>query len=139
MSIGDFYCGRIRVAYTGEPAPVVSPCPSLPPVLSHPDHSKTDTSQALCHCTSYHRLFGSLFSHNIIFPAANFHITSAEDALKEIVKVANSENRIVNCFCTECGTMIFRWGDGFGGKGEGVLGWCGVLDDTEVSEVARVE
>jgi hypothetical protein len=84
-----------------------------------------------------------MFSNNIVVPLERFTI---EGEPKEVPVVARSGRTITNCFCGDCGelrsvnqlriqwlmfvgTMIFRWGDSFGGREGKRIIQVGVLND----------
>lgn len=89
-----------------------------------------------------------MFSVNYVIPSERFHVLGQP---KEISKVADSGNAITNCFCGDCGelrtkvtatylnlvsltktgTMMYRWGEGFGGiNGKRIL-QPGILDNND--------
>jgi hypothetical protein len=99
-----------------------------------------------------------MFSNNYVIPSDRFKVFGEP---KEISKIADSGNRIVNCFCGDCGKLIllrdylmsfyasmlcvslaktnsipgttmYRWGDGFGGKDGMRIIQPGILDDKNV-------
>ncbi|KAJ9604011.1 hypothetical protein H2200_011533 [Cladophialophora chaetospira] len=107
MPTGSCYCGNLRIEYTGEPI-----------------------TTALCHCSNCKNYTGSTYSLNYLIPSENFKIISGTP--KEISKIADSGKSITNCFCPDCGTMMFRYGDTFGGKDGAKVLQAGVLDDEGV-------
>jgi len=107
MPTGSCFCGNIKVEYSGEPAMV-----------------------ALCHCADCRKISGGLYSHNIVVPSAGFKVTQGTP--KEISKVADTGKPITSCFCADCGTTLFRYGDSFGGVDGMRLIKAGILDDVGV-------
>ncbi|KAL6901141.1 Mss4-like protein [Trichoderma evansii] len=111
MTTGSCYCGKIKIEYTGEPE-----------------------RKALCHCSNCRHYTGSMFSNNYVIPSDRFKVFGDP---KEISKIADSGNRIVNCFCGDCGTTMYRWGDAFGGKEGMRIIQPGILDDKSVLDNLR--
>ncbi|EXJ89350.1 hypothetical protein A1O3_02417 [Capronia epimyces CBS 606.96] len=107
MPTGSCFCGNIKVEYSGEPA-----------------------STALCHCADCRKMSGGLYSYNVLVPSANFKVTAGTP--KEISKIADSGKPITNCFCPDCGTTLFRYGDSFGGVDGLRIIKAGILDDVDV-------
>ncbi|KAL2407232.1 hypothetical protein ABEF95_004236 [Exophiala dermatitidis] len=107
MPSGSCFCGNIKVEYTGDPA-----------------------MTALCHCADCRKISGGLYSYNIVVPSSNF--TVSDGTPKEISKTADSGKTIINGFCPECGTTLYRYGDSFGGKDGMRIIKAGILDDVGV-------
>lgn len=51
---------------------------------------------------------------------------------KELSKTADSGKSITSCFCPDCGTTLFRYGDSFGGIDGMRIIKAGILDDVNV-------
>ncbi|KAJ9642248.1 hypothetical protein, variant [Exophiala oligosperma] len=107
MPTGSCFCKGINLEYTGEPA-----------------------MTALCHCNDCRHISGGLYSHNIVVPSEQVKITKG--APKEISTTANSGKRMTNCFCPDCGTTLFRYGDTFGGRDGLLVLKAGIMDDADV-------
>ncbi|ETI28041.1 hypothetical protein G647_00490 [Cladophialophora carrionii CBS 160.54] len=107
MPTGSCFCGNIKVEYSGDPA-----------------------MTALCHCADCRKISGGNYSNNIVVPSANFKVTQGTP--KEITKTADSGKSITNCFCPDCGTTLFRYGDSFGGIDGMRIIKAGILDDVNV-------
>ena len=91
---------------------------------------KTPRAQALCHCSDCRKISGGNYSNNIVVPVSNFSLVSGTP--KEISKTADSGKSITSCFCQDCGTTLFRYGDAFGGVDGMRIIKAGVLDDVNV-------
>lgn len=63
-------------------------------------------------------------------PSEQVKITKG--APKEISTTANSGKRMTNCFCPDCGTTLFRYGDTFGGRDGLLVLKAGIMDDADV-------
>ncbi|KAJ4860691.1 glutathione-dependent formaldehyde-activating enzyme domain-containing protein [Trichoderma breve] len=111
MPTGSCYCGNIKIEYTGEPE-----------------------RTAICHCSNCRHYTGSMFSNNYVIPSTQFKVFGEP---KEISKIADSGKKIVNCFCGDCGTTMYRWGDGFGGKDGMRIIQPGILDDKSALDNLR--
>ncbi|EXJ95331.1 hypothetical protein A1O1_00451 [Capronia coronata CBS 617.96] len=107
MPTGSCFCGNIKIEYSGEPAMI-----------------------ALCHCADCRKISGGLYSYNVVVPSSNFKITAGKPS--EISKTADTGKPITNCFCRDCGTTLFRYGDTFGGVDGMRLIKAGILDDITV-------
>ncbi|KAK5214856.1 hypothetical protein LTR47_012069, partial [Exophiala xenobiotica] len=90
MPTGSCFCDGVKIEYSGEPA-----------------------MTALCHCADCRHISGGLYSHNIVVPSENFKVTKGTP--RTISKTADSGKQITSCFCPDCGTTLFRYGDTFGG------------------------
>ncbi|KAL7895536.1 Mss4-like protein [Trichoderma sp. SZMC 28014] len=111
MTTGSCYCGKIKIEFTGEPE-----------------------MKAICHCSNCRHYTGSMFSNNYVIPNDRFKVFGDP---KEISKIADSGKRIVNCFCGDCGTTMYRWGDAFGGKEGMRIIQPGILDDKNIIDDFR--
>ncbi|KAK5309994.1 hypothetical protein LTR70_009817 [Exophiala xenobiotica] len=107
MPTGSCFCGNIKVEYSGEPAMTV-----------------------LCHCTDCRKIGGGNYSNNIVVPSQQFKVLSGTP--KEISKAADSGGKITSCFCADCGTTLYRYGDTFGGIDGMMIVKAGILDDVNV-------
>ncbi|CEN61134.1 hypothetical protein ASPCAL07798 [Aspergillus calidoustus] len=108
MVLGSCYCGAIRIEYTGEPL-----------------------RTALCHCTDCRKITGSAFTYNFVALRSDLHV-SGKGTPKEVSKMADSGNRIVNHHCADCGTPLYGWkvaADGVSHKDEIVILRAGIFDD----------
>ncbi|KAH8807297.1 Mss4-like protein [Xylogone sp. PMI_703] len=103
MPVGHCFCGKIRIEYTGEVK-----------------------LTAQCHCENCRHYTGALYSHNIRVSSDGFEVTGSP---KEVTVIAASGKSITNCFCGDCGTPLFRYGDAFGGIGGDRIVQAGILDD----------
>lgn len=59
----------------------------------------------ICHCTDCQMLTGAAFRTNIQAEAQNFRLLSGTP--KTYVKIAESGNRRLHCFCADCGTPVY--------------------------------
>ncbi|KAK5198528.1 hypothetical protein LTR92_000999 [Exophiala xenobiotica] len=107
MPTGSCFCDGVKIEYSGEPA-----------------------MTALCHCADCRHISGGLYSHNILVPSENFKVTKGTP--RTISKTADSGKQITSCFCPDCGTTLFRYGDTFGGVNGMRIIKAGVLDDVNV-------
>jgi len=107
MPTGGCFCGNVKIEYSGEPA-----------------------MTALCHCADCRKISGGNYSNNFIVPSSNFKVTQGTP--KEISKTADTGKEITSCFCPDCGTTLFRWGETFGGKDGMRIIKAGVLDDVNI-------
>lgn len=63
-------------------------------------------------------------------PSSNFKLVAGTP--KEISKTADSGKSITSCFCPDCGTTLFRYGDSFGGPDGLRVIKAGILDDVNI-------
>ncbi|RYP71999.1 hypothetical protein DL771_004468 [Monosporascus sp. 5C6A] len=109
MPEGSCFCGKVRIAYEGEP-----------------------TGKALCHCLDCRKISGSTYSTNIMVPGSAFKVISGTP--KTISKKADSGNQITSHFCGDCGTTLFRDSPSFG---DNKAIKVGILDDVNALEDAK--
>ncbi|VUC21377.1 unnamed protein product [Clonostachys rosea] len=105
MPKGGCLCGKIRIAYEGEP-----------------------NAKVICHCTDCRKISGSTYGADLLIPADRLIVTTGEPRLYE--KTADSGRTLTSRFCGDCGTTLYRACDedpsAFGGA---VIVKLGVLDD----------
>lgn len=70
--------------------------------------------QALCHCIDCKKMSGSAYSTNVITPQSGMKITKGTP--KEYTMTADSGNKVVNYFCGNCGTTLYRVSPAFEGS-----------------------
>lgn len=85
-----------------------------------------DKMQALCHCTDCRKISGGNYSNNHVIPTSNFKLVSGTP--KKISKTADSGKQINSFFCGDCGSTLYRDGDGLPGM---TVVKAGVLDDVK--------
>ena len=78
---GRCHCGGIRYEAEADPAKV-----------------------SACHCTDCQMLTGSVYRVSLPVPRESFALTGNP---AEYVKVAESGNRRIHAFCTQCGTPVY--------------------------------
>ncbi|KAI8628058.1 Mss4-like protein [Xylariaceae sp. FL1651] len=105
MTTGRCLCGSIKIEFHGAPK-----------------------MAALCHCGTCKYYTGSAYSHNIVVSYDEFSVTGTP---KEVRLTADSGKSITNCYCGDCGTTLYRYGDAFGGLGGDRIIQGGVLDGSE--------
>ncbi|KAL2824184.1 Mss4-like protein [Aspergillus pseudoustus] len=109
MVSGSCFCGAIRIELTGEPL-----------------------KAALCHCADCRKITGSLFTYSFVVLRSQLQI-SGTGVPKPLSKRADSGNRIVNHFCSDCGSPLYggKVGeDGTPDNGLAILR-AGIFDDEE--------
>ncbi|RYP13908.1 hypothetical protein DL767_010500 [Monosporascus sp. MG133] len=109
MPEGSCFCGKVRIAYEGEP-----------------------TAKAICHCLDCRKIGGSTYSTNIVVPGNGFKVVSGTP--KTISKTADSGKEITSHFCGDCGSTLFRDGESFG---DNKVVKVGVMDDVNALEDAK--
>ncbi|RYP72651.1 hypothetical protein DL769_004393 [Monosporascus sp. CRB-8-3] len=109
MPEGSCFCGKVRIAYEGEPL-----------------------NKVICHCLDCRKIGGSAFSTNIIVPGSGFKVVSGTP--KTISKTADSGKQITSHFCGDCGSTLFRDGPSFG---DNKVVKVGVMDDINALEDAK--
>ena len=108
--------------------------PSLPPFSICPD-ILTYPHQFLCHCHDDRKITGSMFTASLVVPAP---VTTISGTLKTFSKVVDSGHVMVNHFCGECGTTLYRRSDDLGMTGIVVIK-VGTVDDEEFVEGYKPE
>ncbi|KAH8909418.1 hypothetical protein BR93DRAFT_965526 [Coniochaeta sp. PMI_546] len=103
MPTGRCLCGKIRIQLSDAPK-----------------------RTALCHCDTCRHYTGSVYSFNIVVPGDSFVVSHGQP--KEVKLTADSGRSITNCFCGDCGTTVYRYGDSFGGIDGDKIVQGGVLD-----------
>jgi hypothetical protein len=106
MPKGSCLCGKITIEYTGQP-----------------------DFTAICHCSSCKRQTGSMGSFNYGVPRERLTVSGAVP--KEVTLIADSGKNVTNCFCGDCGAVLYRHGESFGGVNGLQLVQAGVLDDID--------
>ncbi|KAH9215495.1 Mss4-like protein [Leptodontidium sp. 2 PMI_412] len=106
MPTGSCLCGNIAIEFTGQP------------------------TIGLCHCLDCRKITSSLWAYNII--VSNEQLKVLRGTPKEYTKTADSGKSITTCFCPNCGTTLFRYGESFGGKTGTKIIKAGILDDLNV-------
>ncbi|RYP43426.1 hypothetical protein DL768_009941 [Monosporascus sp. mg162] len=109
MPEGSCFCGKVRIAYEGEP-----------------------TGKAICHCLDCRKISGSTHSTNIVVPGSRFKVISG--APKTISKTADTGRQITSNFCGDCGSTLFREGEAFG---DDKVIKVGIMDDINALEDAK--
>lgn len=98
MAVGDCFCGRVRVEFSGQPIKSVS----IPP----PGRRLFTalilflSQQGLCHCSDCRKLTGAPYSYSFVVKTADLEVTGSP---KAVAKTADSGNHIKNYFCPDCG------------------------------------
>ncbi|GFF91527.1 hypothetical protein IFM53868_06536 [Aspergillus udagawae] len=100
MYVGHCYCGASRVKINCEPVAV-----------------------GLCHCLDCRKVSGSTNALNWFIPSEQM---TASGPLKTFSKTLDHGNDIVNTFCSDCGTTLFREGQAMPGTR---FLKAGILDD----------
>ncbi|KAL1695832.1 Mss4-like protein [Schizophyllum commune] len=83
MYTGSCFCGAVRYSYDGELAP-----------------------PALCHCLDCRKISGGAFSVNLKVSGDTLRITAG--APKTYTCVGGSGKKVVNTFCGDCGSTLWR-------------------------------
>lgn len=94
------------------------------------EYSGDPAMTALCHCGDCRKISGGNYSNNIVVPSQQFKVLKGTP--KEISKTADSGKQITSCFCGDCGTTLYRYGDTFGGIDGMRIIKAGILDDVSV-------
>lgn len=63
----------------------------------------SNNDKGLCHCLDCRKLSGSPYSFSFVSKRSELQITSGKP--KEIVKTADSNNKVLNYFCGDCGKL----------------------------------
>ena len=109
MPEGSCFCGKVRIAYEGEPI-----------------------GKAICHCLDCRKLSGSTYSTNIVVPGSGLKVVSGTP--KTISKTADSGRQITSHFCGDCGSTLFSDGESSGDK---KVVNVGIMDDVNALEDAK--
>jgi len=56
--------------------------------------------QGLCHCLDCRRISGSAYTYNFVAHGSDIEVTGTP---AKVTKTADSENAVVNYFCSDCG------------------------------------
>ncbi|CAG9996023.1 unnamed protein product [Clonostachys byssicola] len=83
MPRGGCLCGKIRIAYYGEP-----------------------NSKVICHCTDCRKISGSTYGVDLLIPTDRFFVTAGD--VRKYQKPADSGRILTSHFCGDCGTTLFR-------------------------------
>ncbi|KAM0710968.1 hypothetical protein Q7P35_001707 [Cladosporium inversicolor] len=78
MPSGSCFCGNVKINYTAE-----------------------RVTAGLCHCLDCRKLSGSPYTYNFIAHRSEIKVTGSPG---KVTKTADSENVVVNYFCSDCGT-----------------------------------
>jgi len=60
------------------------------------------SNQGLCHCLDCRKLSGSPYTYNFIAHRSEIKVTGTPS---KVIKTADSENTVVNYFCSDCGEI----------------------------------
>ncbi|KAF2227325.1 Mss4-like protein [Elsinoe ampelina] len=87
----------------------------------------------VCHCTDCHKLHSAMFGTNFILSASDTVVTRGQDKLKTYAtkKSIAAHRTMTNHFCEECGTLMWRTGEGFPGV---TIPRAGTVDDFNLME-----
>ena len=127
--------------------------PSLPPSLLRLSHSLTlltffpsqpiakATDPFICHCYDCRKLTASMFASNFVVADEHTSFVRGKSYLSTygIASTTTTGNKMTNHFCKECGTLMFRVGEGFPGT---KIMRIGTVDDFSLQETVlkpRVE
>jgi hypothetical protein len=105
MPSGNCFCGNIQINYTAERITAVRPFHAPNPSRSPPTNPST-SNQGLCHCLDCRKLSGSPYTYNFIAHRSEIKVTGKTPG--KVIKTADSENVVVNYFCSDCGTIDLR-------------------------------
>ncbi|KAK7209431.1 hypothetical protein V2G26_016609 [Clonostachys chloroleuca] len=83
MPRGGCLCGKIRIAYYGEP-----------------------NAKVICHCTDCRKISGSTYGVDLLIPTDRFFVTAGD--VRKYQKPADSGRILTSHFCGDCGTTLFR-------------------------------
>jgi hypothetical protein len=104
MPSGSCFCGKVKINYTAERITAVR-------LIHAPDETRpyfqaliiSSHNQGLCHCLDCRKLSGSPYTYNFIAHRSEIEVTGNTPG--KITKTADSENAVVNYFCTDCGMV----------------------------------
>lgn len=106
MPSGSCFCGNVKIDYTAERITAVG---SQTSALTQHTHVHLlihlPSTQGLCHCLDCRKLSGSPYTYNFIAHRSEIKVTGSP---KKVTKTADSENTVVNYFCSDCGE-IYPW------------------------------
>jgi hypothetical protein len=126
MATGSCACGVLKYSFNSEPLVCVGLELVLLYVLSANLHPGP---QALCHCNGCKRSSSSVYTHNLLVPAATF--TTSGIAKTYTDKGESGKNRSFH-FCRECGTTLYITSENIPGV---VVVKAGTLDDLSLNEI----
>jgi hypothetical protein len=73
-----------------------------PPLYISPLTDPFTSNQGLCHCLDCRKLSGSPYTYNFIAHRSEIKVTGTPS---KVIKTADSENTVVNYFCSDCGEI----------------------------------
>jgi hypothetical protein len=97
MPSGSCFCGNIKIEYSAERTIAVSTQNT-----KHVHLHLLTFEQGLCHCLDCRKLSGSPYTFNFIAKRSEIEVTGTPKAIR---KTADSENTVVNYFCSDCGEI----------------------------------
>jgi hypothetical protein len=97
MPSGSCFCGNIKIEYNAERTIAVS---TQNTTCNHVRLYPLTFRQGLCHCLDCRKLSGSPYTFNFIAKRSELKVIGTP---KAITKTADSENAVVNYFCSACG------------------------------------
>jgi hypothetical protein len=100
MPSGSCFCGNVKIEYNAERTIAVS-TQNTKHVYLYPLIFR----QGLCHCIDCRKLSGSPYTFNFIAKRSELKVTGTPRA---VTKTADSENTVVNYFCSDCGETNYE-------------------------------
>lgn len=130
---GSCLCGAIKYSFTGAPVSRVLILSLLflsrQTVSSLTSIHRTDIHQILCHCLDCRKISGSHYADNALLASSQLTLVAGAPKTYTVEpKEEGPNSNITSHFCGDCGTTLWRSGEGFEGY---VSVRLGTLDDPE--------
>lgn len=125
MVTGSCACGGLTYSFNSDPLVCVGVDLALLYIRSTNPYLGL---QALCHCNGCKRSSSSVYTHNLLIPAARFTTSGNSKAYKD--KGESGKDRSFH-FCPECGTTLYIVSENIPGV---IVVKGGTLDDLRLNE-----
>lgn len=119
MSHGSCACRAIKYSFEGEPLQQV--CPLYLSGLMTSANLLLMTNKSICHCLPCRKITGSVFTTNLSIPLPSLHFLQGKENLKSFSLKHPAGMKFTYYFCENCGTKIYKEGDGKGLVGVAIV------------------
>lgn len=130
------YCGGVQLTFVS--VLNIKVRSNIPAHITHkfqPTQGPGLVDTFTCHCTDCRKITASMFATNFIVADSYLKHTRGEEILKTFKqsKTIASGKAMTNCFCSTCGTLMYRISEAF--PGHSILR-TGTVDDFNLHETA---